>query len=197
MVIKYAGPKVMISAEGVDFDNNKEDSYVYLNIAIQFLLALDLQPIGKRVYHFDTTSARLSDKDLMDYVRKNLPESERFLAKAQNDAELFVEYEKEQIEKYQELLSEEVSKKWRQNIDLMKPYVTQRHFNKSVYHSIIDHLVSIIKDIQLEEIHTPMYQKFIYVFSTLQETLNQQKETDHTQIVMYEEQNKLMAKLII
>ncbi|MDQ7061959.1 MAG: hypothetical protein Q9M43_12925 [Sulfurimonas sp.] len=41
MRLKYVGPKPIISHTGIEFDNNKEDKFAYLNIVIQLLKALN------------------------------------------------------------------------------------------------------------------------------------------------------------
>lgn len=197
MRIKYAGPKVIISHDGIDFDNNKEDLYVYLNIAIRLLSELDKKPITENIYHYDTTCARLNDNDIMSYITKNLRESETIIAKAQKDAEDFVNYESEQVRAHEGLLSKDECEAWLKNINLMKTYVTQRHFNKSIYFKVIEHLINVLKDHFIAELHTPMYQKFVYIFQTIQNKFQNEEKKLDSEMLMYEESGKLMIKLSI
>ena len=53
MILKYVGPKPIISHTGIEFDNNKEDKYAYLNIVIQLIRALDHEYIENRIYKYE------------------------------------------------------------------------------------------------------------------------------------------------
>jgi len=74
MNIKYAGPKPIISHRGINFDNNKEDKYVYLNVAVQILKSLDHEYVKDKVYTYDITAQRLSEDELVTRTSQMLCE---------------------------------------------------------------------------------------------------------------------------
>ena len=197
MIIQYAGPKAIISRRGLDFDNNKEDKYVYLNIAVQLLQALDHDHTPNQIYTYDTSLQRLTDSELLAFVVKNFDHSDMFLSSAQKDAEWFVTHEREQVERQRPLMSEEESRAWLKNIDLMTNYVIQRHFNKRIYYAIIDKLGDVLKTKHITEINAPMYQKFAHVLHSIQGVLKQGKPSIDSKISIFEKEGALTIQLII
>lgn len=197
MNIKYAGPKVIISRRGLDFDNNKEDKYVYLNIAVQLLEAFDHDHTPGQVYTYDTSSQRLSDGELLAYVTKNFDESATFLANVQKDAQWYVDHEHEQVERQRPLMSEEECRAWLKNIELMKNYVIQRHFNKRIYYALINKLGIVLKEKHITQINAPMYQKFAHVLHSVQGVLKQNKPSIDSKIAIFEKEGTLTIQLTI
>ena len=72
MTIKYAGPKANISHTGINFDTNKEDKYVYLDIALQLVVALDHDYIENKTYTH-TLEKHLSSDEIVDILKKRCP----------------------------------------------------------------------------------------------------------------------------
>jgi len=60
MELKYVGPKPIISHTGIEFDNNKEDKFAYLNIVIQLLKALDHDYFEDKTYVYQADTARVT-----------------------------------------------------------------------------------------------------------------------------------------
>lgn len=197
MTIQYAGPKVMISRRGLDFDNNKEDKYVYLNIAVQLLKAFDHDHTPNQVYTYDTASQRLTDSELLAFVTKNFDDSDTFLANAEKDSEWYVNHEHDQVERQRPLMSEEECKAWLKNINLMKNYVVQRHFNKRIYYAIINKLGVVLKEKNITEINAPMYQKFAHVLHSVQGVLKQGKPSIDSNVAIFEKDGALTIQLTI
>ena len=46
MILKYVGPKPIISYTGIELDKNKEDKFVYLGVVTKLIQALDHKYIG-------------------------------------------------------------------------------------------------------------------------------------------------------
>ena len=69
MELKYVGPKPIISHTGINFDNNKEDKFVYLNIVVQLLKSLNHQYITDKVYTYQPDMNRLSTNELHDELK--------------------------------------------------------------------------------------------------------------------------------
>ena len=69
MTIKYAGPKAIISHTGICFDTNKEDKYVYLDIALQLVEALDHDYLENKTY-VHTLEKRLSNDEIVTLLKK-------------------------------------------------------------------------------------------------------------------------------
>ena len=64
MKIEYSGPRPIISKHDIEFNNGKEDNYVYLMISIQILQAIDKNYEGHKSYSYDTSSKRFSDSEI-------------------------------------------------------------------------------------------------------------------------------------
>ena len=73
MELKYVGPKPIISHTGIEFDNNKEDKYIYLNIVVQLLKALDHDYFEDKTYTYNADTSRLSNDELLQELKKYCP----------------------------------------------------------------------------------------------------------------------------
>lgn len=135
-MLEYAGPKPHIFHTGIDFDQNKEDKYVYLHIVIELIKAVNHEYIEDRKYTYTTDSTQISARELMNELRlicPNLPE----LIKHEN---IDVEDEiKENLQRAHDsqTLTEEEKITLENNINIMHDYLVQRAINKSVYYCTI------------------------------------------------------------
>lgn len=197
MEIKYAGPKVVFSKHGIDFDNNKDDKYIYLNIAVQLAKAFDHDYLPDEKYIYDMASKRLSDSEILSFVIKSFPNHNELLKQAQKDAENFFVDEMEKVNHQKAMISESEYNSWVKNIELMKDYVIQRRFNKVIYYAIIEKIAKSLKTQGVVQIHAPMYQNFVHVFHSLKGPLKEKPEPKESKIEIYEENGKLMANLNI
>ena len=194
MKLKYVGPKVLISKHGIDFDNNKEDKYVYLNIAMQLLEALDYEYIEDRVHTYNTDSRRLSDDEITANDKKYCPNADEFIEQAKEKAERYFDDELKRARKNKNLNDDE-RLALTNNIMIMREYMIQRAANKSVYYCIIKALAERLKKDNIDYVIAPMFQKFAHVFHSVQGVLRQQKTPIDSVMEIYEEAGKLLVKL--
>lgn len=194
MQIKFVGPKPLISATGIDFDNNKEDKHVYINIAVQLLKALDHEYLDDKRYSYDTNSSRLSDIELITEVRNYCPNLDDVAEERKKIVTQEVEHDLERA-KENTILSEEAREVLIKNLNIMKEYQIQRAVNKAVYYCAVNALAEVVKRDHIDYIIAPMFQKFAHVFHSIQGVLNDQKFPIDTNIEIYEENGKLLTKL--
>lgn len=196
MDLKFVGPKPIISHKGITFDNNKEDKFKYLNIVVQFLKALDHSYIEDKTYTYDTSTKRLSHKELLDELKKYCPNLEQ-LANKRNaviEEDIAEEIARAKDNPY---LSEQEKEVLEININIMHNYLVQRSINKSVYYASLQALVDMLVENNVEYIVVPMYQKFVHVFHSLQGVLKHQKRSINSKVEIYEQNGFLFSKLQI
>ena len=194
MLLKYVGPKPLISHTGIEFDNNKEDKYVYLNIVLQLIKALNHDYFEDKIYTYEANTQRLSSDELenelnrycknLDILEKNRQEE------AQNEYEHQLQRAKENT-----VLNDENKEVLIKNIQLMKDYIIQRSINKTAYYCAVNLLAEILKKDHIDHIIVPMFQKFAHVLHSVQGVLREQKFPMDTKLEIYEEDGKLLAKL--
>ena len=196
MILKYAGPQVHISATGITFDNNKEDKYVYLHIALQILKAIDHEYIEDRVYTYTADTKRLNNDELYEISKKYCNDMDRVIGEAETSAKAYVE---ELLERARgnRVLDETERDILIKNITMMKSYIIQRGVNKAVYYCIIHTLVELLKKDNVDYIIAPMFQKFSHVFHTIQGVLINQKVPISSDMEIYEENGRLLVKLAV
>ena len=69
MTLKYVGPKPIISHTSIEFDENKEDKYVYLSVVAQLIQALDHDYIDDKSYVYEKN---LFSHDECLYILNNI-----------------------------------------------------------------------------------------------------------------------------
>jgi hypothetical protein len=194
MELKYVGPKPIISHTGIEFDNNKEDKYAYLNIVVQFLHALDHEYIQDRVYSYDLNTARMDNHLLMQSLRKYCPELDSVMKSRGEETQKMIEHDLERAEENETLTSEEKSVLIK-NIKMMREYLLQRSVNKSVYYCAIEALAELLRKDNIDYLIAPMFQKFAHVMHSVQGMLCRGKYPIRTNLDIYQEDNKLLVKL--
>jgi hypothetical protein len=194
MTLKYVGPKALISETGIEFDMNKEDKYVYLNIALQFLNALNHEYIEDRIYTYSANTARLGDDELYTMAKRYCAEIDTTITKAEAHATDHIEdlLTRAKENRVIEPIEREVLSK---NITMMRSYIIQRSVNKAVYYCIIRALAERLKDENIDYIITPLFQKFAHVMHSVQGVLTAQKFPINSNIEIYEENGSLLLKL--
>ena len=192
MRLKYVGPKPLISYSSITFDAAKEDKFVYINIALQLLKAIEYGGSNSHVYNIDTP--RLSLIEMEHMVISIVPLINNIIAR---DREKIHKVFKEEISRAKENKSlNKISKETLiKNYELMKEYRLQREVNKSVFYAIIDRLAESVQKQNLEYIVTPMYEKFTYVLNSVQMRIKHQKVSTGSTLDIYEEEGTLKAKL--
>lgn len=196
MKLTYVGPKPIISYTGIQFDNNKDDKYIYLNIVIQFIKALDHPYIENRIYHYDIDSKILSDRELEDEIKKICPDIEPLLEKQNHNIEDEIEHNIQRAHK-NKILSETDKEILQNNIKIMHDYMVQRSINKSTYYCAINALAEILKRDHIDYVVAPMFQKFNHVFHSVQGVLKELKYPIDTDLRIYAQDEKLYIKLMV
>jgi len=194
--IAYAGPKVLFSEHGINFDNNKEDKFVYLNIATQLHQALSHEHEPNQIYQYSTDSKRLSSEEIMAYFQTIFSDSKVLLEIAQKEADEFIDHEKHRAVIRNDL-NEIATKAWLANIQLMQKYVKQRRFNKAIYYQIINSLGKLVIKHNVTQINTPMYQKFVHVLHSLKGVLKNSKPSLDSTVEFYDNKGVLEVRLMI
>lgn len=194
MELKYVGPKPIISHTGIEFDNNKDDKYSYLNIAVQLLKALDHDYFEDKTYTYQTDSARLSNDEMLNELKRFCPQISSLMEKENHDIEEEIEHDIQRA-KENSVLNEENREILQNNINFMHDYLVQRSINKSVYYCAIDALAKLLKKDHIDYIIVPMFQKFAHVLHSVQGSLKKQDLPIDTKLEIYQENGKLLVKL--
>jgi len=194
MELKYVGPKPIISHTGINFDNNKEDKFVYLNIVVQLLNSLNHKYIKDKVYTYQSNISKLSNSNLYDELKNYCPKIDSLIEKENHDIRAEI---KDNITRAKEnnILTNEDKITLEKNIQIMKEYLIQRSINKSVYYCAVNALAELVKADHIDYIIVPMFQKFAHVLHSVQGSLQRQKFPIDTDMEIYEEDGKLLAKL--
>lgn len=194
MELKYVGPKPVISHRGIEFDNNKDDKFVYLNIAIQLIKALNHDYFEDRKYIYSTDSTRLSNDEMIKEVSHICPNLDSLIDKQNHDIEDEIQHNIQRANE-NEILSDADKKVLKTNIELMHDYLVQRSINKSVYYCAINALAKILEKDKIDYIITPMFQSFSHVLHSIQGVLKKQKIPIDTKLDIYQEKGQLLVKL--
>jgi hypothetical protein len=194
MELKYVGPKPIISHTGIEFDNNKEDKFAYLNIVLQLLKALDHDYFDDKTYTYQADTRRHSNDELERELRKYCPDIDKLINKENHNIEDEIKHNLQRArESY--TLDEESKTVLKNNIKIMHDYLVQRSINKSVYYCAIDALAELLKKDHIDHIIVPMFQKYAHVLHSVQGSLRKQKFPIDTKLDIYQEDGKLLAKL--
>lgn len=194
MELKYAGPKPIISQTGIEFDKNKEDKYVYLNIVVQLLKALSHEYIENRTYTYKADTCILSDDKLYNELKKYCPKINSLMDKESHNVDDEIEH---QIQRAHEnsILSKDDKEVLKRNIEIMHDYLIQRSVNKSVYYCAVNTLAELLQKDNIDYIIAPMTEPFFHVFHSLQGSLEHQKSPIDSKIDIYKENGNLLIKL--
>ncbi len=197
MKLSYAGPKVLFTRSGIDFDNNKDDKYIYLGIAVELLKAFDHEYKPNQKYTYSASSTRLSDDDIMTYIKSSFDNYDVLLKQAHDDAQGYYEHEVQKANGQKEHISELEYSSWIKNIELMEKYVLQRHFNKNIYYAVIEKVALCLKKHGITQIDAPMFQNFVHVLHSIQGALKEKPEPKSSHIDLHEEDGSLMVSLSV
>jgi hypothetical protein len=193
MVLKYVGPKPIISHRGIEFDQNKEDKYVYLGIVVELIKALDHKYIEDKKYIYKETKD-LSSLEIIKVLKKYCKNLDDLLDKTKHDIEDEI---KDNIDRANEseTLSDIDKEVLTNNLNMMHDYMIQRAINKSVYYCAMNVLADIVKRDHIDYITTPMMQKYVHVLHSLQGSLLKEKFPIDTELDIYKEKDELFATL--
>jgi len=194
MELKYVGPKPIISHKGIEFDNNKEDKFAYLNIVLQLLKALDHNYFDDKTYTYQSDTHRYSNNELVRELKKYCPNIDKLVNKENHNIEDEIKHNLQRARE-SDTLDDESKTVLKNNIHIMHDYLVQRSVNKSVYYCAIDALAELLKKDHIDHIVVPMFQTYAHVLHSVQGSLRQQKFPIDTKLDIYQEDGKLLAKL--
>ena len=194
MTLKYVGPKPIISHTGIDFDNNKEDKYAYLNIVVQLLKALNHDYFEGKIYKYNANTSRLGDDELLGELKKFCPDMDTLMEKENHNVENEIQHHIQRAEQ-SNTLKDEDKETLHKNIEIMHDYIIQRSINKSVYYCAVSTLAQLVKNDNISYIIAPMFQKFSHVLHSVQGVLKEEKYPIDTKLEVYQEEDKLLVKL--
>ena len=194
MELKYVGPKPIISHTGIEFDNNKEDKFVYLNIVVQLLKSLNHEYVKNKTYTYNTDSSRLSNDEVYEELKKFCPQISALIEKKNHDVQDEIEHNIQRAHE-NEVLNEDDKTTLENNINIMRDYLIQRSINKSVYYCAIDELAKMVQKEHIDCIIVPMFQTFAHVLRSIQGSLKRQKNPLDSKMDIYQEDGKLLVKL--
>ena len=196
MELKYVGPKPIISHSGIDFDNNKEDKFIYLNITLQLLRALDHEYIENKTYTYHVDTDRYSNDELLKNLKHYCPDISAKMEIQNHSIEDEIQHN---IDRANEntVLSPESKEALKNNIEMMHDYLVQRSINKTVYYSAIEALTELVKKDNINHIVAPMYQSFTHVLHSVQGVLTKQKFPINSKMEIYQEDGKLLVNLLV
>ena len=72
--IKYAGPKPITSQHGVVFDYSKEDRFEFIEILVHLIESFNRHTRDGEVLHFSIRIHELSSQDMLDKLKKYIPD---------------------------------------------------------------------------------------------------------------------------
>lgn len=196
MQLKYVGPKPIISYTGIEFDNNKEDKYVYLNIVIQLIKSLRNENLNGSTYKYQADTSRLNDDELFTKLKELCTNIDELINKENHFAEDEIQHNIQRADE-SKTLDNESKITLHSNIEMMHDYIIQRSINKAVYYCAIEKLAEIISKTHIEYIVVPMYEKFNHVLHSVQGVLVKQKIPIDTKLEVFKDDNNLYSKLQI
>ncbi|MEA1918134.1 MAG: hypothetical protein U9N42_11490 [Campylobacterota bacterium] len=194
MKIEYVGPKAKISSTGVDFDNNKDDKFKYLNVACQLIDALDHEYIEDKTYVYDSNGKNFNSSETLALIKKYRPDFEK-------EVDLHVDETKAEIEDDllratdNKVLCDEECQVLRKNIMIMKKYNIQRTVNKAIYYILVEILATIMERDHIDYVTVPMLQEYTHVLHSVQGVLTKLKFPIDTDLDIYEKDGEIFATL--
>ena len=194
MELKYVGPKPIISHTGIEFDNNKEDKFAYLNIVVQLLKALSHDYFEDKTYFYQANTTRLDNLSLTRELKKFCPDLDTLMEKENHNIEEEIFHNLQRAHE-NSVLNDENKEILEENIKIMHDYLVQRSINKRVYYCAIEALADLLKKDHIDHIVVPMFQKYAHVLHSVQGSLTKQKFPIDTKLDIYQENGKLLAKL--
>ena len=196
MELKYVGPKSIISHTGIEFDNNKEDKYIYLHPVVELLKALDHEYDKDKIYKYNVNIHGFCNDELYKEMKKYCPNIHLLMQDARDTIEDKINHSIKRIQVSRTLTDIE-KETFLNNLEMVNEYIIQRFINKSVYYYAVDALGKRVIKYHLDYVIAPMFQKFDHVLHSLQGVLLKSEYSRDTKLDIYEEDTKLFVKLEI
>jgi len=194
MTLKYVGPKPIISHTGIEFDTNKKDKYIYIDVVIELIEALDHDYFKDKTYTYVANYKKITDDEKIRILKKYRKDLDEIMDKRNHNIEDEINHYLQRANE-NTVLNDENKEVLEKNIELMHDYLVQRSINKSVYYAAIEVLADLVKKDHIDYIITPMYHKFAHVLHSVQGVLIKQRVPIDTEMEIFKEDEQLLVKL--
>lgn len=171
MILKYTGPKEMISAHGISFKSGKDDKYVYIYPAFELYKALHHNYEEGHVYSHSIEGKRLDDEELLNNI---ISLRSDFQKNCQIQIDEFIETLDVEVEKVKNHMeyTEDEKKVFKNNLIIMKNYRIQRETNKIIYYELIKIIVDDIFNHKIKAINSPFSERYWHIYQSIQGELS-------------------------
>ena len=166
MELKYVGAMPLVSDKGIGFDQTKPDKFTFLNAVLELLEALSFGPTETTRHLHQINDKEYSPDGLLDLLKKYCPNLEEAFSSTEAKTDILKEDLIKRVNENKNL-SEEASKAWLNNIELMSAYYYQYVTNESAYRAALDALAQAIHDARIKEVTFPMFRNYGLVLHDL------------------------------
>ena len=204
MELAYVGPKPIVDQHGVDFDKSEPDRYIFLYATIELLEIIEgcitIQGCsleGDLIDIASTKPLRLSPSELVALVHKHCSGNIDAIVekKEQKVTELITKLKQNVHENPN--LNEDEKTAWLGNIEIMKDYYRQFVENEVVFESLLEVLSEDIYRRKTKEIRFLLGNNYGFVFSYLQNTLQEHNPPLDATIKMEVHNGATIGRLLI
>lgn len=172
--IKYAGPKPITSQHGVVFDYSKEDRFEFIEILVHLIEAFNRHTHDGEVLHFSIKNHELSSQEILDRLKKYVPDLDERVEKDINEFLKEEEKQKFHVKRMQSLSSTEKDV-WLKNMELVHDINLQRTINKAIYHAAVEVFgKELLKD-HIKRLVIPMQGRYHHIAKSLSYMLDHLK----------------------
>ncbi len=165
--LQFTGHRPFISPSGVRFIKGKPDKYVYIPSAVKlFLLLSDKNNWHGNKLAFDYPKEMLHDQQMLDVITQNDP---AIIERVESELKRYDSRVDALIEQIQNSPQYEEHERdaYIKNIEMMRPYKTQRACNKILYHQLVKHIVKEIADKEIAVLDTPPTKSFYHLMDSI------------------------------
>jgi hypothetical protein len=174
-MIKHVGPKPMVSAHGVSFDDTKADRYTFLSPAIKLIEVLSSDVSDDGSYDMKgLKSVQYSDGQLLEKIKENCKDLDAILESARKKTETLIGSLEDTVEKSSSI-SSDGKRAWLGNIRIMKDYYLQYIINETAYRCLLNILADIFVKNHVKSIVFPLYHNYGLALSHLIHILRDHK----------------------
>jgi len=194
MQIKYVGPKTLISSQGISFDKEKEDKFIYIDGILQLLEAIDYDYVGSKPHVYTAESRSLVGDNMLNRVKMYGSEVDDILEEAQKDVLAYLDAEIDRA-KNSPFVDGEMLDSLLKNLSIMYDYRVQRFINKRIYYYLVKKFIERLRHHKLKYVSASAHKTYFHLFHTVKRGLMQQKNAINSELTYYVEQEALFIKL--
>jgi len=196
MELKYVGDMPLVSKTGVSFDRTQPDKYKFLQAAVELLEALSYGVTQTTQHLYKTQDRELTSSELMELIKKHMPDIENAFVKCDKKAHDFVHDLVDRV-KVNDALSVDEKTAWLENIKIMRAYYYQYIINNRAYEAALQVLGDEIHDGNIQEVSVPMFKNYGLVVHDLVKVLEQRKAPMTSMLKIEQTTDGVVGKLIM